>query len=150
MLKIAENTSLTFQVCLEFKPSHLTFLRNQAGVYCFVQQKICQSAALIKLHKMRQIHGSFLTNWFFKLLPKFGVKLCFTYLLERKHQLIIISKAVLDLIWSLVIRANCNGTAKESALGESHLKPISCHGAKGTKSNNKVTGTVYKVQCACT
>ena len=42
------------------------------------------------------------------------------------------------------------GTVKESALCESHLKPISCHGAKGTKSNNKVTGTVYKVQCACT
>ena len=41
------------------------------------------------------------------------------------------------------------GTVKESALCESHLKPISCHGAKGTKSNNKVAGTVFKVQCAC-
>ena len=60
------------------------------------------------------------------------------YLLERKHQFFF-SKAVLDLIWSLVICANCNGTVKESAPCESHLKPISCHGAKGTKSNNKVT-----------
>ena len=56
--------------------------------------------------------------------------------IREKTPVYFFSKAVLDLIWSLVICANCNERIHSC---ESHLKPTSCHGAKGTKSNNKVT-----------